>query len=62
VTGNVSITSSTDIQGAVVVGGSLSNTTSGSLDLLFNSDVLNDARRNGGMLPLAGTWKDFNEG
>jgi hypothetical protein len=62
VTGNITVTSSTDIQGAVVVGGSLNNSTSGSLDLLFNSDVLNDARRNGGMLPLAGTWKDFNEG
>ena len=62
VTGNVDITSSTDIQGAVIVGGSLDNSTSGSLDLLYNSDVLRNARTNGGMLPLAGSWKDFNEG
>ena len=62
VAGNVNISSSTDIQGAVVVGGFLDNSTSGSLDLLFNSDVLKNARSNGGMLPIAGTWKDFNEG
>jgi hypothetical protein len=62
VTGNVNISSSTDIQGAVVVGGTLDNTTSGSLDLLYNSDVLKNARSNGGMLPIAGSWKDFNEG
>ena len=62
VAGNVNISSSTDIQGAVVVGGFLDNSTSGSLDLLYNSDVLRNARSNGGMLPIAGSWKDFNEG
>jgi hypothetical protein len=60
VTGNVAMTSSTDIQGALIVGGSVyPNTNSGSLDLVYNSPVLERARENGNLLPVAGTWKDF---
>jgi len=61
VTGNVEVTSSTDIEGAVIVGGELkTNKTGGSFDLIYNSDVLRAARSNGSMLPVAGSWKDFN--
>ena len=59
VTGNISVTSSTDVQGAMIVTGTLTNTTSGSLDIVYNSAVLQSVRRSGNMLPAAGTWKDF---
>jgi len=65
VTGNAYIADSTDIHGALVVGNNLivqetsTTGTSGSLDLVYNSDVLRSARRSGNMLPIAGSWKDF---
>jgi hypothetical protein len=60
VTGNATITNSTDIQGAVIVGGALNNVTSASLDLVYNSDVLKSTRLGGNMIPVSGSWKDFN--
>ena len=65
VTGNAIIADSTDIHGALVVGNNLivqetsTTGTAGSLDLVYNSDVLRSARRSGSMLPVAGSWKDF---
>jgi hypothetical protein len=60
-TGNITFDSSTDIHGAVIAGGSLgSNKSNASLTLVYNSDVLQSTRGNGNLLPVAGSWKDFN--
>jgi hypothetical protein len=59
-TGNITFDSSTDIQGAVIAGGSLTNKAGASLSLIYNSDVLQATRGNGNLLPVAGSWKDFN--
>ena len=39
--------------------GFLLNKTSGSLEMIYNTDVLAAARWNGPLRPVSGTWKDF---
>ena len=57
--GNIEISGSTQVTGALVAGGSLLNKTSGSLEMIYNTDVLAAARWNGPLRPVSGTWKDF---
>jgi hypothetical protein len=45
--------------GAVVIAGVMTSTAGGSLDVHYNSDVLDDLENAGGLALAAGTWKDF---
>lgn len=58
VIGDVTVSSNTTVHGAMIVGGS-TNTTSGSLDIWYNSDVLQNARNNGPLSSSPGSWRDW---
>ena len=59
VIGNIDFSSNTTITGAVVSGGDLSNDAGGSLDIWYNSDVLEDVRNNGRLAAAPGSWHDW---
>jgi hypothetical protein len=58
VIGDMNMSSSTAVMGAAIVGGSTSS-TSGSLDVWYNSDVLNTVRDNGPLAGAPGSWQDW---
>lgn len=59
VTGNVEISGNTTIHGAIVVAGTATSSTGGSLDVWYNSDVLDRTANAGATTGSAGTWQDF---
>ena len=59
VMGNLDASSNTTIHGAVVSAGEATNSTGGSLDVWYNSDILAGLRRAGPLTGSAGTWRDY---
>jgi len=59
VTGSITITGSTTVHGALVGASTVSNATGGSLDIWYNSDLLERVKRNGPLGSSAGSWRDF---
>jgi hypothetical protein len=59
VTGNFDLQGNVTVQGAIIVGGDLLNDASGSLDVIYNSDVLNMTRDNGRLGSAPGSWQDW---
>lgn len=59
VTGSITISGNSTVYGALVGGSSVTNNTGGSLDIWYNSDVLNRTLRNGPLGSSAGSWRDF---
>ena len=59
VIGNVNITGNSTVTGAMIVASSLSNSTGGSTDIWYNSDVLKASRDNGKLAVAPGSWHDW---
>jgi Tfp pilus assembly protein PilX len=59
VTGTLTISGNTTIHGALVSAGDLTNNAGGSLDIWYNSDVLQDTRKNGPLGSSSGSWRDI---
>lgn len=59
VSGDVHAGGNTTIHGAMVIGGNLTSSAGSSLDVWYNSDVLEDTTKAGHMTGASGTWKDF---
>lgn len=59
VVGNVALGGNNTIHGAMVVGGDASNSAAGSLDIWYNSDVLQQSRDNGPLAGSPGSWRDW---
>ena len=58
ITGNVNGGGNTTFHGALITSGTV-NVTSGSLDVWFNTDVINSLRTIGPLGNPSGSWKDF---
>lgn len=58
VMGDITLSSNNTVTGAIIVAGD-SNSTGGSLDVWYNSDVLNQTRNNGPLGGSPGTWRDW---
>jgi hypothetical protein len=58
VVGDIIMSSSTNVMGAAIVSGDTSSTT-GSLDIWFNSDILSQVRDNGPLAGAPGSWQDW---
>lgn len=56
--GDVSLSGNTTVHGAMVVAG-VTNNTSGSLDIWYNSGLLISTQGNGPMASASGAWRDF---
>lgn len=50
----------TTVEGAMVLGGSTTSLPSGSLDIWYNSDLLESLTNLGNYSALSGTWSDWN--
>lgn len=59
VTGSITISGNSTVYGALVGGSTVTNNTGGSLDIWYDSDVLNRVKRNGPLGSSAGSWRDF---
>ena len=59
VVGSIFLGGNNTTHGAVVVSGSITSTTGGSLDIWFNSDMLNLSRDNGPLGGNPGSWRDW---
>ena len=59
VMGSLDASSNTTIHGAVVSAGEVTNSTGGSLDVWYNSDILAGLRRAGPLTGSPGTWRDY---
>ena len=59
VMGSLDAASNTTIHGAVISAGDVTNSTGGSLDVWYNSDLLAGLARTGPLSGSAGTWRDF---
>lgn len=59
VVGNMNMSSNTTATGAIIVGGNTANNAGGSLDVWYNSDVLNRLRNNGPLAGAPGSWQDW---
>lgn len=59
VMGNANITGNMTVMGAIVIAGDLSSNAGGSMDIWYNSSVLNKLDNAGIRVGMAGTWKDF---
>ena len=57
--GNLNVGGNSTVHGALVSAGDLTNSTGGSLDVWYNSDILKGVRRAGPLSGLAGSWRDF---
>lgn len=58
VMGDISLSGNTTIHGSLVVAG-VTNNTSGSLDIYYNSRLLENTGSNGPLARSSGTWRDF---
>jgi hypothetical protein len=59
VTGSVTVSGSSTVYGALVGASTVTNATGGSLDIWYNSKVLDMTKRNGRLGSSAGSWRDF---
>lgn len=59
VTGNMTMSGNSTVTGAMIVGGRLTSAPAGSLDIWFNSDMLDMTRDNGPMSASPGSWRDW---
>jgi len=59
VVGNINMDGNNTIHGAMVVGGVASNSASGSLDIWYNSSILQQSRDNGPLAGSPGSWRDW---
>jgi hypothetical protein len=59
VIGNIDMSSNSTVTGALVSSGDLTNDAGGSLDIWYNSDVLDDVRNNGRLAAAPGSWHDW---
>jgi hypothetical protein len=59
VVGDIDLSGNNTIHGAAVVGGDNTSTTSGSLDIWYNSDLLEQSRDNGPLSGSPGSWRDW---
>jgi hypothetical protein len=59
VMGDLDVSSNTTTHGAVVSAGGEINVTSGSLDVWYNSDLLEDLSNLGGVSGAPGSWRDW---
>lgn len=59
VTGNFDLLGNIQVEGAVIVAGDLNNAASGSMDIWYNSDVLEMSRFNGPVVNAPGSWQDW---
>ena len=57
--GSVSGSGGTSVEGALIVSGSIPNTMSGSIDVWYNSDMLDALKKLGDYTGAAGTWHDW---
>lgn len=60
VMGNVSVSGNTTVYGALMSAGDVSNSTSGSLEVTYDSSVLQGVRAIGPLGSSAGSWRDFD--
>ena len=59
VVGNVVLGGNNTVHGALIIGGEAQSSTGGSLDIWYNSDVLNASRDNGPLTGGPGSWRDW---
>ena len=59
VIGSIFLGGNNTVHGAMVVSGQIQSTTGGSLDILYNSDVLGASRDNGPLAGSPGSWRDW---
>ena len=59
VIGDVTVSGSAVVTGAIIVGNNSHTTAGGSLDLWYNSDVMNMTRDNGLLGGTPGSWRDW---
>jgi hypothetical protein len=59
VVGNFNLLGNIQVEGAVVVAGNMNNAASGSMDIWYNSDVLNATRDNSPVVGAPGSWQDW---
>ena len=59
IVGNMTLSGNTTITGAAVIGGNTTNTTGGSVDVWYSSDLLNMTRDNGPLGGSPGSWHDW---
>lgn len=59
VLGNIDVSSNSTVTGALVSTGDLTNSAGGSLDIWYNSDVLDSVRDNGRLAAAPGSWRDW---
>ncbi len=59
VMGNLDASANTTVHGAIISAGDLTNSTGGSLDVWYNSDILAALDRAGPLTGVAGSWRDI---
>jgi hypothetical protein len=59
VTGSIVISGASTVYGAMVGGSTVTNQTGGSLNIWYDSNVLDAVKRNGPLGSSAGSWRDF---
>lgn len=59
VVGSINLGGNNSVIGAMVVGGQIQSSAGGSLDISYNSDVLNASRDNGPLAGSPGSWRDW---
>jgi hypothetical protein len=59
VLGNFDLLGNVTNMGATIVAGDFGNASSGSLDVIYNSDVLDQTRDNGSLVGAPGSWHDW---
>jgi Tfp pilus assembly protein PilX len=60
VIGNMNVSGSTTIYGALMSAGELTNSTSGNLEIVYDSGILRQLRAIGPLASAAGSWRDFD--
>lgn len=59
VIGNMQNSGNTTITGAAILTGELANSSGGSLDIWYDSSILDEARNNGNLAGTPGSWHDW---
>ncbi len=59
VIGSINVTGNSTVYGALMAGGTITNTTSGSLQITYDSSILGLLRMIGRLGSVSGSWRDF---
>lgn len=59
VIGNMNLSGNNTIHGAAIISGDVTDAGGGSLDIIYNSDMLDMARDNGPLAASPGSWRDW---